>query len=313
MPLVSVIMPVYNGEKFLAEAIESILAQTFTDFELIIVDDGSTDGSVAIIRDCEKRDIRVRSLRFERNMGAAQARNRGLDAARGEFVTGMDCDDISLPQRLGKQVAYLQAHPEIGALGVSAQVVYQDLSPENKLGMPRTHPHIAFNIPLGWSIIGASVMMRRDLVTAVGGYDPRYRVGDDMDLAARLICRTRYANLPDYLYLWRRHDRQIHGTDSAKKAWNDLLHDLYSNLWGEVPAGTLDRVADVRSRERLGWAKRRAIKRDMKRLIDSMIQANWIQPEEKTILYAEMNRRLERMSPRPWQMFCHWRRHRFGR
>ena len=112
-------MPVYNGEKFIAEAIESILQQTFADFEFIIVDDGSTDGSAAIIQEYAERDPRISCLQFSENKGVAVARNTGIARASGELVTGMDSDDVSLPQRLEKQVAFLEAQPDIGAVGVS--------------------------------------------------------------------------------------------------------------------------------------------------------------------------------------------------
>ena len=108
-PLVSVVMPVYNGEKWLGEAIESILAQTFADFELLIVDDGSRDNSAKIIRVYEQRDPRIRFFQLERNSGTAFARNYCIKAANGTFVTYLDCDDISLPERLRKQVDFLES------------------------------------------------------------------------------------------------------------------------------------------------------------------------------------------------------------
>ena len=117
MPAVSVILSVYNGEKYLAEAIDSILAQTFSDFELIIVDDGSSDSTASIARAYAQRDSRIRFMQLARNMGLADARNHGIAAARGEFATMMDADDISLPQRLEKQVGFLRANPAIGGRG----------------------------------------------------------------------------------------------------------------------------------------------------------------------------------------------------
>ena len=112
-------MPVYNGEKYVAEAIESILAQTFTDFEFIIVDDGSQDRSPEIIREYVRRDDRVRCLRQERNTGVSSARNRGIDDAGGEFVALMDADDVSLPTRLEKRSAFCSSIRQL-ALWVSA-------------------------------------------------------------------------------------------------------------------------------------------------------------------------------------------------
>ena len=128
MPLVSVIMAAYNGEKYLAEAIDSVLTQTFSDFELIIVDDGSLDASAEIICSFAKLDDRIRFFQLERNMGQGPALNRGVASSTGKYLTYMDCDDITLPQRLEKQVDFLQANPEIGAVGACARVMNHDLT-----------------------------------------------------------------------------------------------------------------------------------------------------------------------------------------
>ena len=139
MPLVSVIIPVYNTERYLAESIESILAQTFTDFELIIVDDGSSDRSPEIIREFERRDERIRVTRFAQNAGEWKARTAGLAAARGEYIAWQDSDDISLPERLERQARFLQANPEIGAVGVFAHVVTEGLQPTYDREPPERH------------------------------------------------------------------------------------------------------------------------------------------------------------------------------
>ncbi|MCY3864790.1 MAG: glycosyltransferase family 2 protein, partial [Chloroflexi bacterium] len=122
MPLVSVVMPVYNREIFVAEAIESILEQTFSDFEFVIVDDGSQDRSPEIIRQYERRDDRIRFLAFKQNKGKAAAKNFGIEAAQGQYIAGMDSDDVSLPQRLEKQVEFLRANPDIGVVGTRARL-----------------------------------------------------------------------------------------------------------------------------------------------------------------------------------------------
>ena len=122
MPLVSVIMPVYNGEKWLAEAIESILAQTFSDFEFLIVDDGSGDRSAEIIRSYELSDERIRFIQLESNVGKAVAKNHAMKEAKGEYFTFMDCDDLCAPERLEKQVSAMRANPEIGVLGYERDI-----------------------------------------------------------------------------------------------------------------------------------------------------------------------------------------------
>ncbi len=121
-PSVSVLMPIYNAELTLAEAVESILAQTFTDFELIVVDDGSTDGSLQMLQKFAHRDTRIRII-SRPNTGIAGALNEAMDAARGEFLARMDADDISLPARFEKQVAFLQEHPDVVLLGSRVMLV----------------------------------------------------------------------------------------------------------------------------------------------------------------------------------------------
>ena len=118
-PKVSVVMPVYNDERYLAEAIASVLGQTYADFELIIVDDGSTDGSRAIIEEYALRDSRVVPILLPGNLGQSSARNRGIERAGGQYIAAMDGDDICLPDRLRRQVNFLDANPQVGVLGTN--------------------------------------------------------------------------------------------------------------------------------------------------------------------------------------------------
>src|SRR5688500_3733490 len=114
---VSVIMPVYNGERFLRDAVDSILRQTYRNFELIVVDDGSTDGTSQVLDRYQDQDRRVRVHRHERNGGIVAARNQGCRLAQGRFIAVMDADDISIPERLARQIAFLEANPDIVAVG----------------------------------------------------------------------------------------------------------------------------------------------------------------------------------------------------
>lgn len=317
MPLVSVIMPVFNGEKYLVEAIESILTQTFADFELLIVDDASQDGSVEIIRSYENLDDRIRFFQHERNMGQGPALNTGFAAATGTYITSMDCDDVSLPQRLEKQVNFLGAHAEIGAVGTCGRVMNHDLTTTLfDFIVPLQHALIAFNLFFGASFIGASVMTRSEFISEVGGYTPDRNPSPDLALSLRLLwrARIRFANLPDIQYLYRRHETATTvayasvSTVSARERRARML----GHIWGEAPPGVLDRFQRLRFQHKLGWADRRAAKKDMLRLIESLISHNLVESSDHSLLVAAMNRRLEQASPRLWQQFCHWRRHRFG-
>lgn len=317
MPLVSVIMPVYNGEQFLAEAIESILTQTFADFEFIIVDDSSTDESAAIIHSYAKRDQRIRLIQHEKNLGMSSARNTGIAAATGEYLAAMDCDDISLPERLEKQVDCLRSHPRIGGVGVGAQRVTEDLAPIETIQLPNSNALIVLAMIAGGpAVIRASLMLRREHLAASGGYRPDIRTANDYELFLRLVWQTaiRYANVPDVLYLYRQHQssssrrledlRSLVVTESVRRA--------LEVLWGEVPEDTFQRMNKLRPWIKLSVKERRRTRRDMHRLIESMIAANWVDQADRMILQQEINRRLEKTMPRLWQMFLHWRRHRLG-
>jgi len=320
MPLVSVIIPVYNGETYLAEAIDSVLAQTLRDFELIVVDDGSQDGSVDILEGYVKRDRRVRLLRHESNRGKADARNTGIAVARGQYVAMMDCDDVSLPERLHKQVLYLEAHPGIGAIGTCYYLVKPDLSPIPSIALrPLSNAMIALNLFLSNEVLaGGTLMLRRECLHEIGGYRPGQRLSEDVELLDRLLrcAQVRVANLPDILLLYRLHhqERRLRPELRARviEVYRQLRIHALSDLWGEMPDGaTIDRFDRLRPFSKLSWRERRAAKRDLWRLIHALLDRQIVDAEDKPILIAAMNAKLEAASPRLWQKFCYWRRLRF--
>lgn len=197
-------MPVYNGAAYLAEAIDSILAQTHDDFEFLILNDGSKDDSQAILQAYAARDARIRVVQQE-NMGLAATLNKGMAMARAEFIARQDQDDLSDPQRLAKQLAYLQAHPDCVLLGTRASIMV-DRTPTD-----RAHDHPAFNSVLKLDLlinnpfVHSSVMLRREAVLALGGYttDRNRQPPEDYELWARIGRSARVANLPERLLVYR--------------------------------------------------------------------------------------------------------------
>lgn len=201
-PRVSVIMSVYNGEQYLTEAIDSILNQTFTDFEFIIINDGSTDGTADILRSYE--DPRLRIVEQE-NIGLTRSLNRGILLAQGEYIARMDDDDLSLPERLDRQVAFLNAHPEVGILGTACRIVDEVSTQEWEMHPPLSDGQIRQRLIRGNPFIHSSVMMRKSILQAVGGYNEAYPYIQDYELWVRLAAHTRLANLPDVLHVRRFH------------------------------------------------------------------------------------------------------------
>ena len=208
-PAISVLMPVYNTERYVAEAVESILAQTFGDFEFIIIDDGSTDGSRAILERYAKQDDRIRLI-SRPNIGIVGARNEALGLARGELIAVMDSDDVALPERFEVQVAYFREHPEVVCLGSMVQLIDEAgrfLFEENRPTDQEAIQEVALrgHCPLDH----CSMMMRREAVLAVNGYDPELFLAEDLDLVLRLSERGKVVNLPQVLQKYRWHNQSI--------------------------------------------------------------------------------------------------------
>jgi len=213
VPPITVVMPVYNCERYVAEAVESILAQTFRDFEVLIIDDGSTDGSRVILERYAERDRRIR-LVSRPNTGIVGALNEGLAMARGELIARMDADDIALPERFERQVAYLREHPEVVCLGSVVQNIDEAGRFLFEEHHAMDHEEIEEIALRGYCPLAhPSMMMRREAVLAINGYDPELALAEDTDLVLRLGERGKLVNLPQILQKYRWHDQSI----SAKK------------------------------------------------------------------------------------------------
>jgi len=207
-PLVSVVMVVCNVDRFLAESIESILGQTFTEFEFIIVDFGSTDKSKAIASDYAAKDGRIR-LHGIPNCSLPEARNAGCSLAQGEYIAIMDADDVSLPDRLLWQVEFMEKHPEVGVLGGAVEWINAAGRPLRKMPHPLRDPEIQsvlLRYPALWQ---PSVLIRRVAFISAGGYRPAFVVAHDYDLWLRIAERFQIANLEQVVLKYRIHPYQV--------------------------------------------------------------------------------------------------------
>lgn len=220
-PKISVVMAVFNGEKYLAEAIESVLDQTFSDFEFFIVNDGSTDRTESIIMSYLGKDGRIVYLKNEINSGQSESWNRAIRLARGEFIVRMDADDICLPERFAMQLEYMLTHPEIGVLGSAYFVFSSDLQKKTKRNIntsildarpPVHHP---------------TCCIRKNLFQKFGGYNSKYDNAEDAELWYRFYSKgANFANLGDCLLLYRVHG----GNVSIKKMKKQVYLQLRINL-----------------------------------------------------------------------------------
>ena len=297
---VSVVLPVYNGERYLAEAIASVLGQTYADFEFIIVDDGSTDGSIEIIDEYARRDSRILPVLLPENQGNASARNRGIERARGEYVATFDHDDICLPNRLLRQVNYLDANPQVGVLGSNIWIVDQDLRLLSVQSYPQSHPLILWGFLFKVAIAGPTTLIRHDLLAAAGGYAEGNLSTDDTELWSRLIMKTRFANLPDILYLHRWHPRSFGNrvAELQKAEGAAIRQHLLIRLCGELSQETAELCSRVRLGEKnFSRAERKLLQSEMERLINAFVAAGWVAADERPLLTAAMRKTLQQTIP----------------
>lgn len=208
-------MAVYNSEKYVAEAVESILKQTFQDFELVIVDDGSTDRSQSILQAYAAQDRRIHLISRE-NRGIPRTRNELLAQASAELIAVMDSDDIALPDRLARQVAFLQQHPQIVCLGSAYALIDAQGRFLTQLPLPLDNDAIQQKALAGHAaIFQPCAMMRRSIVQQIGGYDETMTQAEDLDLWLRLGEVGVLANLPDVLVQYRLHSNSVSEQDCA--------------------------------------------------------------------------------------------------
>ena len=232
-PKVSVLMPIYNTtHQYLKEAIESILEQTFKDFELIIINDASPDESLdAIVR--SYNDDRIKYYKNEKNLGISQTRNKLINLARGEYLAVFDHDDISLPNRLEKQVAFLDENHKVGVLGSWFKIIGSD----KVFKLPTESAAIKKNMFIGNCLCHPATMIRKAVLTENNlYYEEKYSPAEDYSLWGRLIDKTEFANLPEVLFDYRYHEAScshqrlpiLMDADAKIKAF--MRHDAFE-MW----------------------------------------------------------------------------------
>lgn len=228
----SVVMPVYNGEKYLKEAIDSVLAQTFTDYELLIIDDGSTDSSIDIIKSI--KDSRIRLLKNEKNQGVAYTRNVGLNEAKGEFLAWMDCDDLIEPNRFEVQIKFLRENLEIGICGTSLQ----------RFGEGKPHVSRKFSDPslikaalvFYNSLLSATTMYRMEMVREANlSYNTKLAVAEDYDFFFEASFHFPIKNLDQVLYYYRASESSIMKVYTERRQQLFEFHKIiYSKAFDKV-------------------------------------------------------------------------------
>ncbi len=306
-------MSVYNGERYLRDAIESILDQTFTDFEFIIVNDGSKDSTQEILQEFARHDSRFMIVHNEPNLGLTRSLNVGLRLAGGKYVARQDADDISLRNRLELQVRFLEEHPEVGVVGTWA--VYIDEEGQ-KVGGWRTPTHsdlVRWSLLFGNVLAHASVMIRRSVLQGGMEYRSEVQYAQDYDLWSRLSARTELRNLPEPLLLRRVHSRMI-GTqqfESQEHASVCVMQHMISNLLGEdVPKTLVSTLRKAARNECLGTEKDlREVASLIRRLYQVYPIRRNLRPTQRNMIAEDASDRLASLATRHaayWPVSAIW-------
>lgn len=253
VPRISVVMPVYNAERYVAAAVESILSQTFTDFEFLVFDDGSTDGSLGVLEKFACADGRLQVF-SQQHRGHVPWLNEGIRRAKGEFVARMDADDVSRPIRFERQLKYLQSNTDCVAVGCDLLVIDPEGDPVMTVCHDIDHDVIEAKLLQGEHgvISHPSVMMSRSALLAVGGYREEYEPVEDFDLWFRLAEVGKLANLQEVLFNYRQHGKNVvfTQTDRQKRLVDPIvaqarrrrsLPPLTHSVWNYEPPSAIQR------------------------------------------------------------------------
>jgi len=230
-PLISVVMSVYNGEKYLSQSIESILTQTVKEYEFIIINDGSTDNSLDILFRFQKQDSRIIIVNQE-NLGLTKSLNRGFELSKGKYIARQDADDISLPERFSKQIVYFSRNQTIGVLGTNVYRIKDDSSIIGLDKMKSNYKDIKNTLKIRNALSHGSVMLNKDMLGTEIFYNEYFKYSQDYELWSRISKKVEIYNLKDFLYMFREHNDSI----STQKFFPQLLFTalvIYKNKYSK--------------------------------------------------------------------------------
>ncbi|EGQ8479789.1 glycosyltransferase [Vibrio parahaemolyticus] len=250
MPLVSVVLPIYNAEKYLHLTLDSVISQTYLDIEVICINDGSTDNTQAILEDFKKRDDRIRIINRE-NKGLVYSLNQGISISKGKYIARMDADDICLPKRFEMQVKFLESNPSVGLVGTSYMYIDENDNQLSKRIVPRSLSIIRSMLLFGSPICHPSVMFNKSIVGEHLLYDENYDSCEDLELWFRLNDKgIEIRNLSDVLIKYRILPTSI---SSRKMAQQKERTNFLKNQYIGISSHDLEHICGSKTRNRFLW------------------------------------------------------------
>lgn len=288
-------MPLFNTSAYVGRAVQSVLDQSFRDFELIVIDDGSTDDSAQIVAEFAARDGRIRLTRRE-NRGLIRTRNELLQLAAGELLAWMDSDDLSLPGRLAEQVEEFDRRPGLACLGSAAQWIDPADVPLGFERHPPGHAEIRREQQHGSGMRFPTVMLRKVIVARAGGFREPFRIGEDLDFLLRVGEIGEMANLPQVLYRYRQH------VSSTSR----MLGGAWSNYLEAIQALAAERAAEGSDRLQRGLPLSIALPAEDEPVPAWAVYATWAVPAAQAgfwragLKYAVWSVALNPRRRKPW-------------
>ena len=302
---ITVLLPIYNGEKYIRKAIDSILCQTFRNFEFLIINDYSTDQSEAIIK--TYNDPRIKFISNKSNLGLIETLNIGLKLAQGEYIARMDQDDISFSYRLEKQIAYLDNHPEIGVCGAGFRIIDNDDKFITETRFTNLSSLLSWQLHFFCPIAHPTVMMRKSLIKKIGGYNKNALYCEDYDLWTRLNPITHITNINEVLLSLRKHNDNMsrrHFVEQINNSINICSSLISKTLNEEISSDLirqiyLNEISDINSAIKINDL--------IRRLYESFINANNFTKLENKLISHDYAHRLLSLNGRFWYDIRVWK------
>ncbi len=216
-PEISVLISVYNGDVFLRPALESILEQSFSDFECIVIDDASSDQTAKILAEYASKDVRIRIFKNEKNVGLTASLNRGLSHCEGRYVARMDADDIASKERFMTQYWFMEEHPDVAASGSCVAVIDESGKLLGEKNLALTYEEIKSKMLFNNQFIHSTLFFRTDILKSLGGYDETFQKSQDYELMLRLCSRYPVVNLKEKLLQFRLHGDSLSWTNQDQQ------------------------------------------------------------------------------------------------
>ncbi|HRY63382.1 MAG TPA: glycosyltransferase [Patescibacteria group bacterium] len=271
-------MSAHNAEKYLREALESMLNQTLADFEFIIIDDASTDETQKIIKEYAAKDTRIKLISNPINLGLTKSLNIGLNQAQGEYIARLDADDLSEPERLQKQYDFMEAQPEYALVGSWVKIIDQDGQELAEKKPPPDTKLIKFSFIFGKPCLWhSSIFFRRDKIAQIGNYNEEYKYSQDLNLYVRLLKKGKITNVPEFLTKHRLH------ADSIGRKNSEAQHNFYLKSIFEFVNSNYDQISweDLEIRDRARNQKIKSLKGLIRALkIDKHIYRSFLAKEK---------------------------------